>query len=112
MLHQLDLDGLAVFAGLLEEAGRGGRGGGEDDPDWQLASLVCQAVWNFCIDSANASEVLHQSEIERLEKVLVTLLDNDDGEDSEGEAHSAYQEFAGVGFHLLSKLCNDQLLDN
>lgn len=100
-----DLGGLECFSALLEESGKG-------EPDWPLASLVCQAIWNFSIDSANANEVMAPNEIERLEKILVTLLDNDDGDDSESEASASYHEFAGVGFHLLSKLCNDQLLEN
>ena len=27
-----------------------------DEQDWSLACLVCQALWNYCIDSNNITE--------------------------------------------------------
>ena len=27
-----------------------------DEQDWSLACLVCQALWNYCIDSTNITE--------------------------------------------------------
>ena len=53
--------------------------------DWALASLICQALWNFCIDSPSSTEAFGEEEASDLEKVLITLLDTDleDGEEDD-----------------------------
>jgi len=43
--------------------------------DWDLACLVCQALWNYCIDCHQLSEVIEPKHIVELEDVLVYLLE-------------------------------------
>ena len=33
-----------------------------DEQDWSLACLVCQALWNYCIDSNNITESIVDEE--------------------------------------------------
>lgn len=42
--------------------------------DWKLASLVCQALWNFCIDSTHLYAALGVQPTNNLLAVLVDLL--------------------------------------
>lgn len=44
------------------------------DGDWRLASLVCQAIWNFCIDSTHLYAALGVQATNNLLTVLVDLL--------------------------------------
>lgn len=40
--------------------------------DWLLGNLVCQALWNYCIDTIDLNDLLSESEIQQL---LVLLAD-------------------------------------
>lgn len=42
--------------------------------DWSLAMLVCQVIWNFCIDSINLYELISDNELEQLMAILVDYL--------------------------------------
>jgi hypothetical protein len=42
--------------------------------DWQLATLICQALWNYCIESTNLHEALGIDETNHLLGILVDLL--------------------------------------
>lgn len=46
-----------------------------EEKDWDLGSLVCQALWNYCIDCQQLSEVIETKHIIELEDVLVYLLE-------------------------------------
>lgn len=42
--------------------------------DWILAMLVCQTIWNYCIDTANLYEIISDAEIQELLKLLADYL--------------------------------------
>lgn len=42
--------------------------------DWLLAMLVCQALWNYCIDTANLYELISEEEIQELLSILADSL--------------------------------------
>lgn len=42
--------------------------------DWSLAMLVCQVLWNFCIDSIDLYELITDAEIQQLMVILVDYL--------------------------------------
>lgn len=42
--------------------------------DWSLSMLICQVLWNFCIDSTNLHEAFGGTEIEELLRVLAEYL--------------------------------------
>lgn len=42
--------------------------------DWPLSMLICQVLWNYCIDSMNLYEVFSGSEVEQLLCVLADHL--------------------------------------
>ena len=42
--------------------------------DWQLATLICQALWNYCIESTNLHTALGVEETNRLSAILVDFL--------------------------------------
>ena len=42
-----------------------------DEQDWSLACLVCQALWNYCIDSNNITEsIVDEESLCNLEGIL------------------------------------------
>lgn len=42
--------------------------------DWLLGNLVCQALWNYCIDTIDLNELLSESEIQQLLELLADYL--------------------------------------
>ena len=47
-----------------------------DSQDWSLASLTCQALWNYCIDSPDITQCIDNEEtLCELEDVVVCLLE-------------------------------------
>lgn len=42
--------------------------------DWPLSMLICQVLWNYCIDSLNLYEVFSGNEVEQLLCVLADHL--------------------------------------
>ncbi|KAK9693613.1 hypothetical protein QE152_g34085 [Popillia japonica] len=82
--------------------------------DWSLAMLVCQVIWNFCIDSVNLYELISDSELEQLMAVLVDFLDEeklfgitDTSENSQilmSQEFLIWEEFANVATNLLEKI--------
>jgi hypothetical protein len=42
--------------------------------DWQLATLVCQALWNYCIESINLHAALGIDQTNQLLEILVDFL--------------------------------------
>ncbi|KRT79513.1 hypothetical protein AMK59_6765 [Oryctes borbonicus] len=87
--------------------------------DWSLAMLVCQVIWNYCIDSVNLYELISDSELEQLTAVLVDFLDEEklfgitnNMEDNQilmTEEFLIWEEFANVATNLLEKI--EQFLD-
>ncbi|GJQ70464.1 hypothetical protein Trydic_g22876 [Trypoxylus dichotomus] len=87
--------------------------------DWSLAMLVCQVIWNYCIDSVNLYELITDNELEQLTAVLVDFLDEeklfgitDDMENNQflmSEEFLIWEEFANVATNLLEKI--EQFLD-
>lgn len=44
--------------------------------DWILAMLVCQASWNFCIDTTHLQDLISEDEIQELLGLLADSLGN------------------------------------
>lgn len=44
--------------------------------DWLLGNLVCQVLWNYCIDTIDLHELLAESEIQQLLVILSDYLGN------------------------------------
>lgn len=42
--------------------------------DWPLSMLICQVIWNFCIDSVNLYELISDSEMQQLLAILADYL--------------------------------------
>lgn len=42
--------------------------------DWSLSMLVCQVVWNFCIESTNLFDLITSSEMHQIMGILVDYL--------------------------------------
>lgn len=42
--------------------------------DWLLGNLVCQALWNYCIETIDLNELLSESEIQQLLELLADHL--------------------------------------
>ncbi|XP_014251201.1 armadillo repeat-containing protein 2 [Cimex lectularius] len=89
--------------------------------DWRLASLVCQALWNFCIDSTHLYAALGIQPTNSLLAVLVDLLDEEklfgvtEGSEvpdriSESAEYRLWEQFANVATNLLEKI--EQYLEN
>ena len=100
------LGGLAGLVRVLRECGEE-----LDNPDWLLASLTCQALWNYSIDSSNLFDCMDKEELSELEAILVEYLDEDTifGSQEELEAEQVpkyheWEEFAKVGVNLLERL--------
>ncbi|KAI4465321.1 armadillo repeat containing 2 [Holotrichia oblita] len=82
--------------------------------DWSLSMLVCQVIWNFCIDSVNLYELISDSELEQLMAVLVDFLDEeklfgvtDTTENNQilmSQEFLIWEEFANVATNLLEKI--------
>lgn len=45
--------------------------------DWQLCSLACQVLWNFCASAADVQSTLGDKETEKLVFVLEEFLGKD-----------------------------------
>ncbi|CAH1402753.1 unnamed protein product [Nezara viridula] len=85
------------------------------DGDWRLASLVCQAIWNFCIDSTHLYAALGVQATNNLLTVLVDLLDEEklfgivEGSEApdyitESCEYRLWEQFANVATNLLEKI--------
>lgn len=100
------LGGVAHLISVLKDCG-----GPADSCDWLLASLTCQAIWNYSIDTNNLFDCMDKEEISELEAVLVEFLDEETifgseeelGEDQVSRYHE-WEEFAKVGVNLLERL--------
>lgn len=42
--------------------------------DWQLATLICQVIWNYCIESVNLHAALGIDQTNQLLGILVDFL--------------------------------------
>ena len=64
--------------------------------DWELACLVCQAIWNYGIDGQQLSDTIDVQHLNELEDILVYLLEayNDSIELQEDESSSEDKESA------------------
>merc|ERR1711997_40962 len=92
-----------------------------DEQDWSLACLVCQALWNYCIDSNNITESIVDEEcLCNLEDILVYLLEscNETIQQRSPYIHSLSaevlqsleceeKEFCKVGLGLLKRILDD-----
>ncbi|XP_030747859.1 armadillo repeat-containing protein 2 isoform X2 [Sitophilus oryzae] len=84
------------------------------EDDWLLGSLVCQVLWNYCIDTLDLYELLTDSEINQLLILLADYLDEEKlfGVDENIEEVEVYvtqeylmwEEFANVATNLLEKI--------
>ncbi|XP_017784386.1 PREDICTED: armadillo repeat-containing protein 2 isoform X2 [Nicrophorus vespilloides] len=88
--------------------------------DWSLSMLVCQVIWNYCIDSSNLYEAISDVEIQQLIAILVDYLDEEKifglmdstGDNSDmlmTNEYMVWEEFANVATNLLEKV--EQFLD-
>ncbi|XP_050309639.1 armadillo repeat-containing protein 2 isoform X2 [Anthonomus grandis grandis] len=82
--------------------------------DWSLGSLICQVLWNYCIDTVDLYELFSEGEIHQL---LVLLADHLDEEKLFGidevtremelfvtQEYLIWEEFANVATNLLEKI--------
>ncbi|XP_039294214.1 armadillo repeat-containing protein 2 isoform X2 [Nilaparvata lugens] len=83
--------------------------------DWRLANLICQVLWNFCIDSTDLCAAFGIRPINLLLATLIELLDEERlfGVTEEGDADEAvlcsgeyrqWEQFALVATNLLEKI--------
>ncbi|KAF5303070.1 hypothetical protein FQR65_LT08399 [Abscondita terminalis] len=82
--------------------------------DWALTMLVCQVLWNFCIDSVNLYELISDSEMQQLLTILADYLDEeklfgiteptDNLEIYSTPDYMIWEEFANVATNLLEKI--------
>ena len=101
------MGGVTSLISVLRDCG----GSSEAGCDWLLASLVCQALWNYSIDTNNLFDCMDKEEISELEAVLVEFLDEetifgsqDELEDEQVPSYRDWEEFAKVGVNLLERL--------
>ncbi|XP_034238749.1 armadillo repeat-containing protein 2 isoform X2 [Thrips palmi] len=86
------------------------------ESDWQLASLICQVLWNFCIDMTNLNW-LGADHTSQLVEVLVDFLDderlfgtrdfiaeNNSNENALSGIYQQWEEFAVIATNLLEKI--------
>ncbi|KAE8751573.1 hypothetical protein FOCC_FOCC001820 [Frankliniella occidentalis] len=90
------------------------------ESDWQLSSLICQVLWNYCIDMANLNW-LGADQTNQLVEVLVDFLDderlfgaknststNDSSINDTGNGtistYQQWEEFAMIATNLLEKM--------
>ncbi|XP_028133893.2 armadillo repeat-containing protein 2 [Diabrotica virgifera virgifera] len=86
----------------------------ECDHDWSLGNLVCQVLWNYCIDTIDLHELFSESEIHKLLVLLADYLDEEKifGIEEHMEDMDVYvtqeyliwEEFANVATNLLEKI--------
>ena len=100
------LGGVAGLVRVLRECGED-----TESPDWLLASLTCQALWNYSIDTTNLFDCMDKEELSELEVILVEYLDEDTIFGSQEELgaeevprYHEWEEFAKVGVNLLERL--------
>ncbi|PNF40949.1 hypothetical protein B7P43_G08853 [Cryptotermes secundus] len=83
--------------------------------DWQLATMICQVIWNYCIESVNLHAALGIDQTNQLLGILVDFLDEErlfgvvEGTDvnealATSEYYQMWEEFAGVATNLLEKM--------
>ena len=101
-----ELGGVAGLVKVLRDCAAG-----PANTDWLLASLTCQAVWNYSIDTTNLFDCMDKEEISELEAVLVEFLDEETIFGSQEELtaeqvprYAEWEEFAKVGVNLLERL--------
>ena len=101
------MGGVTSLINVLKDCG----GSPESGCDWLLASLVCQAIWNYSIDTNNLFDCMDKEEISELEAVLVEFLDEETIFGSQEElaedqvpSYQEWEEFAKVGVNLLERL--------
>ncbi|CAH1117951.1 unnamed protein product [Phaedon cochleariae] len=84
------------------------------DNDWMLYNLVCQVLWNYCIDSVDLHDLFSEKEIHKLLILLADLLDEeklfgieehtDDMDVYVTQEYLIWEEFANVATNLLEKI--------
>lgn len=57
--------GISMLINILNKNGQN---------DWTLAMLICQTIWNYCIDTSNLYEIISDEEIQELLKLLADCL--------------------------------------
>ncbi|KAJ3654800.1 hypothetical protein Zmor_013962 [Zophobas morio] len=82
--------------------------------DWLLGMLVCQVIWNYCIETADLYELIPDDEIQQLLVILADYLDEEKlfgitegSEDAEiyvTQEYLIWEEFASVATNLLEKI--------
>lgn len=58
-------DGVSKMVNVLHQYGQN---------DWSLAMLICQVIWNYCIDNTNLYDLLSDGEIEQMMAILIDYL--------------------------------------
>ncbi|CAH2004339.1 unnamed protein product [Acanthoscelides obtectus] len=84
------------------------------DSDWLLGNLVCQVLWNYCIDTIDLHELFSETEIHKLLIILADCLDEeklfgieenmDDTDIFMTQEYLIWEEFASVATNLLEKI--------
>ncbi|XP_066248328.1 armadillo repeat-containing protein 2 isoform X2 [Euwallacea similis] len=84
------------------------------ESDWLLGCLVCQVLWNYCIDTTDLNELFSDEEINELLILLADYLDEEklfginettgDMEMFVTQEYLIWEEFANVATNLLEKI--------
>ncbi len=92
------------------------------DKDWELACLVCQAIWNYAIDCRKLSDVMDVDQLADLEDAIVYLLEAynetalhddpepEDDEDDDDDEILSEQELEACKFCQVSMLLLKRIL--
>ncbi|XP_049822564.1 armadillo repeat-containing protein 2 isoform X2 [Aethina tumida] len=82
--------------------------------DWMLGTLVCQALWNYCIETPNLYDLITETEIQELLIILADYLDEEklfgieenstDPDLYVTQEYLIWEEFANVATNLLEKI--------
>ncbi|XP_018333923.1 armadillo repeat-containing protein 2 isoform X2 [Agrilus planipennis] len=98
-------DGVTKLTEILRKHGQ---------QDWNLSTLVCQTIWNYCIDVTNFYDFMSDNELETLMTLLADRLDEEklfgikdvtgNAEICSSAEFLVWEEFAFVATNLLEKI--------
>lgn len=80
--------------------------------DWLLAGIVCQALWNYLIDTANVTGALGEEEADYIAGDLNDYLEQKKPNADEAQCNELWQQFASVATDLLDRIQSSISLTN
>lgn len=78
--------------------------------DWPLAATVCQALWNFLIDTANIVSALGEAEADYIAGDLAEYLDEESLFGANVQPDERWEHFALVAADLLERIQAESML--